>query len=339
MRCVVVKVKKPKVPPKSHVICNESSMTILVEKATLPPVNEDDLQLNDPSNTDCNLKSNSTHIFCVVPLSQCGTQIKEDDDNLVFTNEITTSEGTNDMITRKNLLEVEFSCKYPKRGNVSQNFSVHRKNITVFEKGMGEFTYTFEFYEDDSYQDMIDPESYPLEVTMESKLFMKIEATSSLDNTELFVESCRASPYDNPNYHKTYSIITDGCNVDPTVNVYPIANKNHFEFSMEAFKFIGTYEQVYISCSVIMCEAGNLNTRCSQGCMKSPSSPLFVKRETAIQSGKHSVSQGPLRLKRSAENSNSSAIALNLAFIAGCVLAAAGMILGVVMYKAKASKI
>uniref|UniRef100_A0AAQ5Z142 ZP domain-containing protein n=1 Tax=Amphiprion ocellaris TaxID=80972 RepID=A0AAQ5Z142_AMPOC len=339
MRCVVVEVKRKIV--QSHVICNESSMTILVEKASFSRLSEDHLRLNDPSNTICNLTSNSTHIIGVVPLNQCGTQIEEDDDNLIFKNEITTYEDMRNVITRKHLLEVRFYCQYPKHGKVSQSFSVHRKNVTVWEKGMGTFTYGFEFYEDNSYRAMINPNSYPLEVEIGTELYMKIEATSSINNTEMFVESCRAAPYDNPNYRKPYIIIANGCKVDPTVDIYPRAHNKQFLFSMEAFKFIGLHDQVYISCSVIMCEAGNPNTRCSQGCINSTSSHRLYKREAMIQSGTHFVSQGPLRLKRSAENSDTSAVALNLnlVFIAGCVLAAVGMICGVIMYKTKASKV
>ncbi|XP_051800848.1 uncharacterized protein LOC110958199 [Acanthochromis polyacanthus] len=339
VRCVMVEVKEK--IGKSHVICDESSMTILVEKASFPRLSEDHLQLNDPSNTICSLTSNSTHFIGNFGLNQCGTQIEEDDDYLIFKNEITTYEDQNYQITRKHLLEVQFYCQYPKHGNVWQSYSVHRKNVTVWEKGIGTFTYEFEFYEDDSYKTMIDPYSFPLEVEIGSRLYMKIEATSSLSNTELFVESCTAAPYDNPNYPNPYTIIADGCEVDPTVIVYETDHKNKFLFSMEAFKFIGLYDQVYISCSVVMCEAGNPDTRCSQGCMNFKTSDFRPKRETKVQSGAHFISQGPLRLKRSAENSDSPAIALNLnlVFIAGCVLAAVGMICGVILYKTKTSKV
>ena len=63
--------------------------------------------------------------------------------------------------------------------------------------------------------------------------------------------------------------------------------------------------QVYISCSVILCEAGNSNTRCSKGCVKSTDStqtkPDRRKRETVIETAMHHISQGPLRLRRSSE--------------------------------------
>jgi len=136
--------------------------------------------------------------------------LQEDDDNLRFKNEITTFDNIADVITRKHLLEVQFYCQYSKRGNVTQSFRAHRKSVTVWDRGYGTFTYQFEFYPNDQYQSMVDPNSYPLVYSLGNRIYMKIEATSSINNTVLFVESCRATPYDNNNYKQTYSIIENG---------------------------------------------------------------------------------------------------------------------------------
>ena len=63
--------------------------------------------------------------------------------------------------------------------------------------------------------------------------------------------------------------------------------------------------QVYISCSVMMCEMEADNTRCSQGCINSGRLGRHVRREVVTQTSRHLVSQGPLRLKRSAEGAES----------------------------------
>ncbi|XP_028256888.1 uncharacterized protein LOC114432951 isoform X2 [Parambassis ranga] len=340
MRCVLVDTTKPRV--RANVICGESSMRVEVAKSEFSGIHENHLRLSDPTNTICSLQthSNSTHVIAVVPLNACGTQIEEDEDSLIFKNEITTFDDTRDLITRKHLLEVQFDCQYPKKGNVTLGFTAHRKSVTVWEKGLGTFTYQFEFYPTEQFQTMINPRAYPLEYEVGQRIYMEIEATSSLNNTEMFVESCRAAPYDNPNYRPTYSIIENGCNVDPTVQIHSPRHNKHFQFSMEAFKFIGMFDQVYISCSVVMCESGNPNTRCARGCMNSTSNHVR-KRDAVIETGSHFVSQGPLRLKRSADSSGGAMINLNLnmAFIAGCLLAAIGMICGVAVYKAKMSRV
>ncbi|XP_007571099.1 uncharacterized protein LOC103151150 [Poecilia formosa] len=242
---------------------------------------------------------------------------------------------------QKHLVEARFYCQYPKRGNVTLSFSAHRKNVTVWEKGFGTFTYQFEFYQNDQFEAKYDPNSYPLEFDIGNRIYMQLDASSSVNNTEMFVESCRASPYDNPNYHPTYSIIENGCKVDPTLQINSTSNNRQFRFSMEAFKFIGLHDQVYISCTVMMCEAGNPNTRCSRGCSNSTMHNFRNKREAVIESGKHFVSQGPLRLKREADPRGGSAVNLNLnlVFVAGCLLAAVGMVCGVIIYKTKTSRV
>ena len=63
--------------------------------------------------------------------------------------------------------------------------------------------------------------------------------------------------------------------------------------------------QVYISCSVMMCEMEADNTRCSQGCINSGRLGRHVRSEVVTQTSRHLVSQGPLRLKRSAEGAES----------------------------------
>ncbi|CAL8244143.1 unnamed protein product [Lota lota] len=329
MRCVWVHVEHA----KANVICNETSMTVELEKAAFKRLEEDHLRLNDPSNIACRLHSNGTHVIGFIPLNECGTMIKEDDENLVFSNEITTFEDVRDIITRKHLLEVQFSCQYPKRGNVTLGFTVHRDNRTITEKGFGTFTYNFEFYPDNLFGAMVNPSLYPLEYDVGEKIYMQIEATSSVNNTVLFVDSCSASPYDNPNYQPTYPIIENGCTLDSTVVIYPPSHNKQFRFSIDAFKFIGLHDQVYISCSVILCEAGNLNTRCSRGCVP-PTYNHRRRRAALIETGAHFISQGPLRLRSTPERESSvTGLNLNVAFIAGCLLAAIAMICGVMIHR------
>ncbi|KAM4597193.1 uncharacterized protein V3H82_022705 [Fundulus diaphanus] len=342
MRCVLVVIRKAQI--EATVTCTETTMKVEVEKDSFFGLQEDHLRLSDPSNTICSLDrlSNNTHIIAIIPLNGCGTEIEEDDDYLIFKNEITTVEDNlNELITRKHLVEARFYCQYPKRGNVTLSFSAHRKNVTVREKGFGKFTYQFEFYQDDQFGAIYDPNFYPLEFDIGNRIYMQINASSSINNTKMFVESCRAAPYDNPNFQPSYSIIENGCNVDQTVQTHPTSNNRRFRFSMDAFKFIGLHDQVYISCTVMMCEAGNPNTRCSQGCMNSTSSKVRRKREAMVQSGMHFVSQGPLRLKREADIRGGSAfnLNLNLVFVAGCLLVAIGMVCGILIYKTKASRI
>lgn len=317
------------------VTCNETTITVEVEKNYLIRRNEDNLHLNEFTGSSCNLStlSNTTHLVAVMSLSSCGTIVEEDEDNIIFKNEITSADP-NEVISRQHDVDIAFSCAYPKRTNLTLGFK-HKNPYAFTEKGFGAFTFEFEFFESPRFRKQIDANTYPLEVDLKQMMFMQIEATTSIPNTELFVESCRATPYDNPNSRISYTIIEHGCVRDNTVQIYP-SSKAQFRFGMEAFEFIGAHEEVYITCSVILCETGVAGTRCSQGCIHN-SGNHRGKREAAAQTSRHSISQGPLHLTKTSDSQASGpslSLGMNVIFIVGCLLAC-----GVVVYRSRRSKV
>lgn len=67
---------------------------------------------------------------------------------------------------KRDKMEIKFCCVYPKKGNVSLEFLAHKIPYIFREKGFGKFTYQFEFYHSSSFNRMVDPSSYPVEVCM-----------------------------------------------------------------------------------------------------------------------------------------------------------------------------
>ncbi|XP_052008323.1 ZP domain-containing protein-like [Xyrauchen texanus] len=331
MRCVIVTVGKKTV--EANVICTGTNMVIEIEQLNSVGLHSDYLRLNNPA---CTLDSNGTHVIANFSLNACGTMIEEDDQYIIFRNEIISTDDPNGIITRKHEVEIEFSCRYEKSNNVSLQFQAQRHITTVTERGFGTLTYHFGLFETADYTVMMDPNTYPVEYDLGQMIYMQIESQSSIDNTELFIDSCVATPFNDPNYETPYSIIQNGCILDETVQFYT-SHEPMVRFAMQAFKFIGLYEQVFISCSVILCEANNPYTRCSQGCINStvaPPSHHHRRREAPIQTSSHFVSQGPLRLKRSIEHEvSSTTLNLNLVFIAGSLLAAVGMVCAVLIFR------
>ncbi|XP_050953719.1 uncharacterized protein LOC127155514 [Labeo rohita] len=338
MRCVIVMVEAE--GPRAQVTCTKDKMLVSIERATISGIHGDHLRLNN--NASCPVSSNNTHVFTTFSLNGCGTQVKETNKHLLFKNTIVTFDNPNHIITRKNEIEIEVMCKYQKKSSITTRFEAHRPAINFTERGFGSFSYQFEFYQSGTFRNIRDPNSYPLEYDVGQPIYMEIAPVNIVQNTEVFLESCLATPYDNPNYPISYPIITDGCGVDGTVNIYT-SHQSSAKFSMEAFKFIGQYDQVFISCSIIICQANNPNTRCAQGCTNitvAPSSHVH-KREAAIQTGSHFISQGPLRLRRSTSltEATSPSLNLNLVFVAGCVVAVVAMVCGMMVYKSRRSKV
>ncbi|XP_062405710.1 uncharacterized protein LOC134095993 [Sardina pilchardus] len=297
MRCVVVKVRKS-LPLKGNgeVSCKENIITITVSKASMPGINDTWLHMIDPS---CTLTSNDTHIMGTISINTCGTQMEEEGDYITFKNVITSFDEPGKIITRRGHVTVGFSCQYPKVMSVSSHYLNKKSDYVFTEASFGTFGYTFEVFTDANFTTVIAPASYPVEYELLDMIFMGIKSHSALPNTQMFVESCRATPTANPRDLVYYNIISNGCGVDETLIEFPHGPLN-YNFEIQAFKFTGEFDEVFISCSVILCEAGNPNSRCAQGCVSDASRRR--KRDTALETASHFLTMGPFRTARDAQH-------------------------------------
>ncbi len=107
-------------------------------------------------------------------------------------------------------MEIEFSCRYEKKNNISLEFTARRHITTITEKGFGTLTYSSDSSHTANYHTEIDMIAYPAEYELGEMIYMQIESQSTINNTDLFVESCVATPYNDPNYQTSYTIIQNG---------------------------------------------------------------------------------------------------------------------------------
>ncbi|XP_048089735.1 ZP domain-containing protein-like [Alosa alosa] len=346
-----------------EIICLEDSIHIALAKNGKIALNEDYLQLSDPN---CTLSSNGTHLLANITLTGCGTQMEDDGTHLIFKNMILSTHDPRAVIVREPDVDIEFLCKYPKRENVTLGYIAHRPPVTFTQRGFGTFTYQFEFYESGAFAQQKDPNSYPLEFDVGEMMYMQIESIVDVPNTELFAETCRATPTNNPHDRISYPIILNGCKADETVQIIMNSNHSKIQFAMEAFKFLGHHDQVFITCSVVLCEVGS-DSRCAQGCIPGHGvrkreatnisyssghrihkrdvpmeiSSHFVshphrlsKRDVLYQTSGHFVSQGPLRVRgQEADSPVANELNSYLAFSVGCLLAAVALVCAVIIYR------
>ncbi|XP_042559116.1 ZP domain-containing protein-like [Clupea harengus] len=343
-------------PGEMEVICLEDSMELVLNKSGRIALSAEYLRLGD---SNCTLYSNGTHLLSNMSLDACGTVMelmllasnvlllvcvsKDDGVDLIFTNEVVSFNESNAVIVRDPLVEIEFSCKYPKQSSVTLDFIGHRPPVNFTQRGFGTFTLQFEFFESSTFSLAKDPSTYPLEFDLGDMMYMQIQSFTSVPNTVLFAESCTATPSDDPNSASKYPIIKDGCKVDQTVQLYANGQQSEVQFAMEAFKFIGLHEQVFIRCSVILCKADTNSSRCSQGCteglrlpaghISASSEHTIRKREAPFQTANHAILQGPLRLRRSVTKQVAVNMDPNIMLTIGAFVAAVAMACGVMLYR------
>ncbi|CAN9506617.1 unnamed protein product [Ophioblennius macclurei] len=290
MRCVVVTVAQTLTQQgKASVECSEGRMLVVLDKASIPGIDVNFLQLQDPK---CSLASNETHIMGSMSLHTCGTTMEDQGDFIVFKNEITSFELADAVITRRKTIKIGFSCQFPKTLSVSSSFSLSKSDYVFTESSFGSFGYAFQIFRDGNFSEGVRPDEYPVAVQLMEKIYMGIQAKSDLPSVQLFVESCKATPDDNPENSMTYDLIKDGCTKDETLLVHS-SSSTSFNFEVQAFKFTGDYDQVYITCTVLLCEANSSASRCAQGCLQDAVGRR--RRSLDRQTQGHEVTQGPLQ--------------------------------------------
>ncbi|XP_068117649.1 uncharacterized protein [Hyperolius riggenbachi] len=293
LRCVYIVIGPSKLV-NTDLFCHENTMTLIISKSADNELYQNHFHLIDPK---CLVSSNRSHLVASVAYNTCGTETEETEDYIVFKNIAISYDNTSVIITRKNGVSIPFNCSFPKKNRLSASFQVHKNDYIFEEAGFGNFTYRFQFFTDGTFS--VVNTQYPVEVELREPLYMEIQVSSSVPNVRLFVESCRATPHDNPNDRTFYDIIKNGCTTDSTVVVYP-GTRTQYRFGMEAFAFIGDYSEVYMSCTVILCKDGDLNTRCTRGCITKSEAAFNNRRRRSLvsESQKHFISQGPVRMKR-----------------------------------------
>ncbi|XP_070766241.1 scavenger receptor cysteine-rich domain-containing protein DMBT1-like [Enoplosus armatus] len=290
MRCVVVMVTQASIiQGKATVECSPNKMMVALEKASMSGIDENYLKLRDSS---CSLSSNATHIIGTMSFSTCGTKLEDKGDFIIFKNEINSYELPNEVIIRRKTVKIDFSCQFPKTISISSYYNLHQSDYIFTESSFGSFGYTFEIFRDSNYTNKVKADAYPVEVKLLETVFMGIQAQSELPNVNLFVESCKATPDDNPENTLSYDLIKNGCLQDETVKVHP-SNQTSFNFEVQAFKFTGNFDLVYVTCSVILCETDSPFSRCAQGCLKEASRRR--RRGLSRETVSHYITQGPLQ--------------------------------------------
>ncbi|XP_073460519.1 ZP domain-containing protein-like isoform X2 [Aquarana catesbeiana] len=176
---------------------------------------------------------------------------------------------------------------------ISTLLHTQRKTYMYTETGFGVFTFTFQFFTDKHF---VNSRQNLSAVQRGERLYLEIQVSSPVPDIELFVESCKATPHDDPSGPVFYSIIQDGCIKDQSLVTYP-GSANVFRFSIEAPSIFQIYKQVFISSSVILCKKMTPNTRCTEGCTVNPYRNHRRRRSLVNETQPHVISQGPIHMK------------------------------------------
>ncbi|XP_043911489.1 deleted in malignant brain tumors 1 protein-like [Protopterus annectens] len=244
-----------------------------------------DVVLKDPY---CRPQETSTDVIFNVPLNSCGTQIQENDGNIVYSNTVTASRSGY-LITRQKTFQLQVACKMQQNTIVEIMYVANDTGVKLHDTEQGRYNINMSFYDSPSFYSPVLQSPYFVDLNQD--LFVQATLQSSDWNLELFVDTCVASPLRSDFVTKPYDLLRNGCVRDSTY--MPLYSSYHkvVRFKFRSFRFLYSHDEVYIQCKLVVCQAYDNSSRCSQGCI------YRHKREISNLEHKVEVVLGPIQSK------------------------------------------
>uniref|UniRef100_M4ALQ6 Si:dkeyp-110a12.4 n=1 Tax=Xiphophorus maculatus TaxID=8083 RepID=M4ALQ6_XIPMA len=271
------------------VFCTNDHMDVMIPSVfflnKVPPVDVDDLHLNDPECRGEEIGAN--FVFSIrTNLSDCGTIMVSDDTHIMFIN--TIHNNYSDIITR-NYINITFVCRYPINYMVQQPNSENmiRVDVITLNTEDGNFSVSMLLYKDEAFEDMW--RTVP-SLTLDENIFAKVFMIPA--HLMLRLERCWATPTRDPYGNIQYTFIRD-CPVlanKQTLSVLKNGEGPEAMFRIQMFKFVGSsYAYIFLHCNVQICHS-SLSV-CKPNCT-TEDGQMRTRRDAPLS---HTVSYGPIR--------------------------------------------
>ncbi|KAJ7390056.1 hypothetical protein OS493_027581 [Desmophyllum pertusum] len=281
--------------------CGKDEMTITLPKGLLLGLDAEHLRLID---VHCTATENQTHFFLHTATTECGTILKHTNGHAIYSNmvsEIPIKE--NQIVTRVREAMIPFHCFYSKWGVVSSiGIKPASKKVMLSSRGFGKFTITLDLFSNDNYIDPFTQDEFPVVVNIRSRLFFELRVDTEDKRLTIFALDCFATPSQDRNSEPRYDVIKDGCSVDDdeTLKFLDSVDAQSQRFSLEAFQYVSKNTYVFFHCSVQVCNATDLGSRCARGCQQQSQQRRRRSLKPLPEStdGVYSLAQGPLTLNR-----------------------------------------
>ncbi|XP_078354042.1 uncharacterized protein LOC144638689 isoform X1 [Oculina patagonica] len=287
--------------PEVNVTCLKDEMLISIPKNLLHGLDREHLRLTD---VNCGATETPTHFILHTRLTECHTTSRHTKDFVCYMNKVEEIPVEHhQIITRVREVEIPFSCYYSNMGVVSAvGLEVKSKKIIFSKKGYGEFVLEMKIFPNSQFIGDYKKKDFPVYVPLRKMLFVEVSVDTEDSRLEILAEECFATPDPDPNKAGLkYTFIEDGCATDDTVKFIPAADKRTQRFSLEAFKFLGDHQFVYMHCKVKICNATDPNSRCAQGCLADRRKRSLYTQETNDE--EYNLAQGPFIRKEEDDES------------------------------------
>ncbi|KAI8504691.1 hypothetical protein Bbelb_178090 [Branchiostoma belcheri] len=291
-----------------NVGCHQDHMTVTFPREALTGVDVDNMHL---LNDSCRATVTNESVTFTTGLQDCGTiEDSSEAGILIFSNAaIGAPVMADNGAVRGAPFSETFQCEFTSQFVVSQGeeilYNIPSPRVQVVD-GNNRFTFEMHTFTSSDFTETYKSADYPLKVSSSDNFNFGLSVDSPLDNLELFALDCLATPSTDPEDTPSVSIIEDGCDVDPTLELDTAqSNDMALYYSIQSFTFpnIQPPNLVYIHCTMVVCFKDDPNSRCSEGCSASRRrravSDMAESRVRRASERDHSaqVTQGPFEVE------------------------------------------
>eukprot|EP00058_Branchiostoma_floridae_P027369 XP_002612860.1 hypothetical protein BRAFLDRAFT_67190 [Branchiostoma floridae] len=318
-----------------NVECDQDSMTISIPRTALLAVDVENMHLLD---TSCVATVDDDFVTLETHLQQCGTQQETlGDDKFIFSNEAIANQVTHaNGAVRNQPINLPFQCEFLRQYDVSRGpimYNIPSPRIQIVDAN-NTFMLEMRMYTSTDFVASYESDDFPIQVTPSDRLNFGLSVTSPLENLELFARDCVSTPTTDPNDSPRINIITDGCEVDETLEKDDDrSNDKALYYSVAAFTFPNAIDPslVYFHCTMIICFKDDPDSRCRQGCIPaarrrravSDGTEGRVRRESS-RDHQADITQGPFQVNF--EEAGTGPAGVPVGTVVGAVVAVAGII-------------
>ncbi|KAM6937365.1 zona pellucida glycoprotein d [Xenentodon cancila] len=228
-----------------------------------------------------------------------GKPLKKNSTHLLYSVSVQSERRVTGNVIRDTVIKMDFTCIYPYVRKVSLPFPVFPvSSEMVMHVDEMDATVQMTLYSDHSYA-----KAYTSTPTIElrDKVFVEVAVTEPPDYFLLRLNECWATQTDHPNSTEglVHSLIHNGCVDDHTVSFLNVdeeksgrnGESSTVRFSFDMFRFITEPHELYLHCTVQLCEHDDQKS-CKPNCNS------ISKREAVRADPREGLlSYGPIRIE------------------------------------------
>jgi len=277
--------------------CQPRTMRLTFEPSVLLGLALDDLE---PLKNDCvgfsKAEEDGKYVY-IIPLSDCGAQVKVHGDQIAFTNSLVYAKNMTSQVKYFSDVILTHSCSYPMSAyNNAIKYTVYSNNYTFDAENEkpAAFDVSLNVFGDNTFTDLIN-NGGTVNIAEGRHLFGDIDVTSSDPNLRVALGDCHVSMTNTPgDKTNTQLVIQSGCQT-----AYGARVLSSSRFSMLTRSFAkNSGQKVYLHCSVVVCGLDDM-LRCTRNCAQRHGGDAVIgkRSNTEILEDSIYVTAGPFLIQ------------------------------------------